>query len=47
MNFEKNVCACIWGRQIYDSGNKKGMVGCNDGGRYATKERGGGGKGQV
>ena len=27
---------CIWGREIYDSGNKKGMVGCNYGGRYAT-----------
>ena len=28
MNFEKlHVCACIWGREIYDSGNKKGMVG--------------------
>ena len=37
-----HVCACIWGREIYDSGNKKGMVGCNYGGRYATGEGGGG-----
>ena len=38
MNFEKNVSACILGRQIYDLGNKNGMVGCNYGGRYATGE---------
>ena len=45
MNFEKNVSACILGRQIYDSGNKKGMVGCNYGGLYATGEGGGHGTG--
>ena len=27
MNFEKNVCACIWGRQLYDARNKKPWLG--------------------
>ena len=42
MNLEKiHSCACIW--RYLDSENKKGIIECNLGVRYATGKGGGGG----